>query len=697
VPEVPFSALVKAIQTPGFSPKSDAKRLRVAAVPTPFVDPNLIVADPATAFRSEIIFVGAPAAVGKSTAARYLSGTQNIPILDLSQVPVSTGSLRTLLLELGGPHKEPVDGFHDGEAPIIIDAIDEGRLRSGETGVESFLETTAELLLESRLTTNRPKIIFFGRFDSIDLAKASLELYAPSITTTSVSIDFFGREQAWKLIDAYAQSASKDNSAYSKFREPARDLIEAYFKAIAAALGHTEEELWTTEQGKAFAGYAPILEAVGTMLARLDNFQEVTNRLNQTGTHEAWQVIETVLNEIFDREKGKLCDQLKSRPDEKLPPELYDDHEQAVLLAQYVAGKQLAGSGRVQVTGPLANKYAAMVQQYVPEHPFVRQRQFSNSVLGSVVMARAISGGKFQLEDHDQLKPLSRQPFLWRSISSRLNEDKLLHGDDIGYLLNSFWSDPLTLDLMSSVISMRNLEEDDLINVRIPLLNRSTCAFFAYSPVKFYGQLKDADIDIGSKIVLVGDGERGGGATFLISNSTVICSEVEVASDRVRLHGRIWMEAEIIAAPTHLQIHKNGSEVGWGGRFAEQFPWNREQATLDAPYQKEDDDNLTPLVRECVKRFPGGITLMLASDYTSVPNDPQTKWIDRRFSEAFPTLIRVMHRHGLAETESYGGAGTAKARVRFSLKWSDFLEELEHSGKKLLPETFITEAREEVG
>ena len=75
------------------------------------------------------------------------------------------------------------------------------------------------------------------------------------------------------------------------------------------------------EQGKAFAGYAPVLAVVGSLLAQLDNFQDVTNRLKETGTKEAWGVIDTVLQEIMDREKGKLTEKLKGQVSGTLPAE----------------------------------------------------------------------------------------------------------------------------------------------------------------------------------------------------------------------------------------------------------------------------------------------------------------------------------------------------------------------------------------
>ena len=48
---------------------------------------------------------------------------------------------------------------------MIVDALDEGRLLSSETGIEQFLISTAELLRSNRTVTSRPKLIFLGRFD----------------------------------------------------------------------------------------------------------------------------------------------------------------------------------------------------------------------------------------------------------------------------------------------------------------------------------------------------------------------------------------------------------------------------------------------------------------------------------------------------------------------------------------------------
>lgn len=168
--ELEFEALVRALPKRARS-LSLGQRLRIPESPRPFVAPTLRLMQDETTdpLRAEVIFIKASAAVGKSTIANHLSSLLRIPLLDLAKVPVSTGSLKALLLDISGAGNQ-INAFHRGKLPIIVDAIDEGRLLSGERGLESFLETTGEFLNEDRKTIDCPKILFFGRYNSTEIA-----------------------------------------------------------------------------------------------------------------------------------------------------------------------------------------------------------------------------------------------------------------------------------------------------------------------------------------------------------------------------------------------------------------------------------------------------------------------------------------------------------------------------------------------
>ena len=413
--EIALNVLVNVLSRPVHFPKvGRTGRLFIAEPPRPFVAPRLDIPgkDPSV-IQKEIIFIEASAAVGKSTLARQVSATLKAPILDLAKVPVSTGSLHTLLTDLEAADKsDPVAAFHEGKIPVIIDALDEGRLLSNETGIESFLVTTAELLLSNRSVTSRPKLVFLARFESIELARQWIELTAPGITRATAKVGFFDKEGAWQLIQAYAATAAKPGSQYQQHPEPARDLIAAYFDAIENALGLAAGELWQNEQGRVFAGYAPVLAAVGSILAGVDNFTTVANNLKSYGGREAWGVIEAVLYEILSREQAKLWELLSAQCKSALPDEVYDAEEQMALLAQYVESKPLEGTGRVALPPADMGKYNDMVRTYLPHHPFIRQHEFGNAVLGSTLVARAVYHGRSISQD--RLVSLSRQ---WRQAA----------------------------------------------------------------------------------------------------------------------------------------------------------------------------------------------------------------------------------------------------------------------------------------
>ena len=395
--EIALNVLVNVLSRPTHFPKgAQTGHLFIAEPPRPFVAPRLDIPGKGPAIiQKEVIFIEASGAVGKSTLARQLSATLKAPILDLAKVPVSTGSLHKLLAELEAADKsDPVAAFHEGKIPVIVDALDEGRLLSNETAIESFFVTTGELLLSNRSVTSRPKLVFLARFESIELAQQWIELTAPEITRVTAKVGFFDKEGAWQLILAYAAMAAKPGSQFQQHPERARDLITVYFAAIENALGLAAGDLWQNEQGRVLGGFAPVLAAIGSTLAEVDDVIAVANNLKSSDGREAWGLIEAVLYDILSREQAKVREQLRVRCTSVLPREVYDVEEQMALLAQYVDSKPLDGAGRVELPPDDMEKYKDMVRTYLPHHPFIRRHEFGNAVLGSAAVERAAYQGR---------------------------------------------------------------------------------------------------------------------------------------------------------------------------------------------------------------------------------------------------------------------------------------------------------------
>ncbi len=412
MPETALSVLIDVLSRPVHVPKPDRTGpLLIAEPPTPFVAPRFETEDgDGGSLEKEIIFIEASAAAGKSTLARQLSATLKIPVLDLAKVPVAAGSLNTLLAVLeAADNSDPVAAFHEGRIPVIVDALDEGRLLSNEAGIEQFLGSSAELLQSDRRVTSRPKLVMLGRFESIELARQQFERAAPEVKHVTANVEFYDKEGARQLIHAYARAAARPGSHYLSHPDLAEDFITTFFDAIEAALGLSAGELWRDGRGKVFAGYAPLLAAVGSILAVIDDFGNVAKNLRANRGREAWGVVEAVLYEILCREQDKLRDRLSDQCESAVPNSVYDIEEQLTLLAQYIQSRPLEGAGRVRLSVSDMGKYRAMVQTYLPHHPFLRRHEFGDAVLGANAVSRAVyHGGTIS---RDRLISLSRQ---WR-------------------------------------------------------------------------------------------------------------------------------------------------------------------------------------------------------------------------------------------------------------------------------------------
>lgn len=654
-----FDDIKDAIAQPKHKPVGT--NLGVAEAPEPFVAPMFDRDFEQEGELGEIVLIRASAAVGKSTIAKALSAARRIPILDLAKVAVATGSLKGILADLRNG-SSPVDAFHKGDLPIIIDALDEGRLLSSEKGFFSFLETSAETILESRDVRNRPKLILLGRPDAVGYA--ALAFADDEITVSVLDVGYFDQSGARQLIHAYATQAASPDSTYFVHSEPVERYIAAYFDKIEDALGIERGHLWESETGRSFAGYAPVLAAIGSLLPGIENFADALNRLNAAGAVDAWSVIETVLDEIIARDQRKFIALAESGMSNPLPAEAYDKEEQLTLLLQYVQRESLTGSGRVQLSPNDLGKYESEVSRWIQEHPFLRKEDLSNDVIASFVFAAAIAADR-SVSSTDRLLALSRQPFLWRSLTGRLNRHSLIDGKYLGYILNSFWNDPLT---ENDAVSVRTL--DDGGAAVIMKCGNVVTEFSVTSPVVVHGQLRNSDFRMHHGLNLEGFGE-GVSKSFLLDN-TVIQADSSVSLDAAKLTiaNNVWLDADIAltSAPISLEFGIDAAYF-WGSAVSGKYPFNRHPSTLDKldePY----GETLERLLADCASRFGTGIKPILHADYSAPDRDRYMQWA-HAYHEEFPLLMRLIVKHGFADTKEIDASGKGKIRINFLKSMND--------------------------
>lgn len=111
-----------------------------------FVAPNLSARPDAQTAAPSVVIVSAAGAVGKTTVARELAYLRRTLLWDLAKSqPVGQSSLSgTLLSVFGASQIASIDeALRTGQVFMVVDALDEGRVKTTQAGFEAFLTDLA--------------------------------------------------------------------------------------------------------------------------------------------------------------------------------------------------------------------------------------------------------------------------------------------------------------------------------------------------------------------------------------------------------------------------------------------------------------------------------------------------------------------------------------------------------------------------
>ena len=653
------------------------KDLEVSEFPRPFEPPPLLVEE-GVAPKAEVLFVGGSAAMGKSTCARALSNQTGAPLLDLARVAVGADSLRGLLQSAYGT--SALDLFHRGELPVIVDAVDEGRLHSGPAGLADFFRTSGQLLGENRMVGESVKLVVFGRPDAVRWAAQELKSACAGVKSGRLRVDFFEKHGAERMVELYADHYASEGSAYKQHRARALGVREAYFAALGNALGVEEADLWSREEVRAFAGYAPVLAAVGTALARIDNFQRVENRLRSVGgAREAWSVLEEVLVEVLDREREKLVAALNERIG-WVPEGAYDRSEQLRLLGSLLSGKPVVAK-RLGVSAEKEVVYQEVVRARLPEHAFLREGKPANVVFASYILAEAVGRGDTLAGEAEELiGEVSREPFLWRCLESRLGGNDLIDGACLGYVLNSLWNEPVEGESGEGRVGVEVVEEGGC-RVVVEAGRGARVEFRATLPLVLFEQARHFALEAGKgEVKIVGRRGKTGTAWFRLGESVVLeCRSLDVEADVVQVTGWVELGAQEIQQRREVRLLKEReARLVLRGAVGNVYPWSQQGEAGER--EAERGGRLGRLVELCWGRIKTAPSHLYEN--WGVPDGPLS-WIKRQgFEEMFVEIIRAAAEMGLVEIRRKEVSGPlAMLVVSVGGLWRDMLAALEGRGE----------------
>ena len=679
-----LEALLSVITDAHLSPE-DTTSIAVSPPPRPYVPPTFhFPENQATEhLTSDVIFVQAPAAVGKSTTAKYISSRTKAPLLNLAQIAVGQDSFHGILARSFPAASDPVSLFHQGNLPIVVDALDEGLIFSRDRAFENFLISTGRFLSEGSPAC-RPKVLFFGRPGSADLSKLGLTLEPDApYSVCLIELDYFDQPAALQLIDASAQeeidrleSIGKLTATAARSRkhrlagQPMTQLKSAYFSAIESALGIDPGALWDNDVGRAFSGYAPVLSTLGALIADADNPLLITNQLSTkaSGSYDAWEVISTVLQDVLSREQAKVQEILGADMHGSVPPNAYDATEQLTYLSQLLHKQPISATGTVTFsTNAQLDLYVRTVRQNLGDHPFMRDGDMANVVLGSAIIAHAISRGAPHENLPDSVRSVSRQPFLWRHMRKRFAEEEvLLDGSNLGYLLTSYWNDPVVAD---RPVTIHESEDIELIVVALDTVS-DTVEFRVVPPLTIYGVMRHCYLNCPSATVLIEGGAltKGDSSTFSFSTeSTLVCREARFRCDSIKVRGKLRMVADSVDVVSSREVDvfvDDGAEISLSAAFRRYHFWNN--VVVNWVEHGTDDAEQIGQIVGVLKSTPNR-TVVLLNDY-GFPEDEVDRGMRRCFrsSNDARVFFKLLVEHGLAErTRFQSSGGDAKFRIIF--------------------------------
>jgi hypothetical protein len=307
-----------------------------------------------------VLLISAPGAVGKTTLAKQIAAETGAVYIDLAAAdPVGGNTIS------GGLAKSGLyDSWRAEKTTLLIDGLDEARLRVTQEAFEAFLVDLADLTRGRRIPA-----ALFGRTGAIQDSWIPLQEQAANFAI--LEIGFYDPTQSREF--------AKANLAGRAGESAHRDV---QIKAVELLLSRLREEAAT--DGDRFSGYAPVLQAVVERVVAEDN---PAGLIAQIEKGERPVTLQTVVAAILDRERSKLT--TLPLHESSAIKRLYSPEEQLSRLVARVYG--LEPPSPPKLSSEDAQLYTDALETWLPEHPFLDGGQSpSSAVFEAVITAEAL-------------------------------------------------------------------------------------------------------------------------------------------------------------------------------------------------------------------------------------------------------------------------------------------------------------------
>lgn len=531
---------------------------------------------------SRLILVSTPGAVGKTTLSQEIAFHTNAVYVDLAKAdPVGGNSISGGLAKAG-----LFSAFQSGEVAILIDGLDEARLKVTQASFDAFLKDVDAI---ARMGTK--PIAIFGRTGAI--GDAWLGFSSLGSPNSVVEIGYYDRDAAIEFAVARMRHLTDDMS-----HDAVR--VEAITRLVDALISQTESD------GDRFAGYAPVLAAVAERVARATNPAGLVAQIAQ-GDQPI--TLTTVLASILDREQQKL-DQL-DLSDSTLKRTLYSLDEQMHRLAAQVY--RASPPPVSDMTNSDAQLYGEALQTWVPEHPFLDgNNNPSNSVFDAAISAWSLKSK--ELEDlaltQEISKGIAANPFLSEFYVGDSSNHLFIPPSHIGVIYASIRARLAVGDTAN--LTIEGIEADDEtalraeVEISLQRLGTEKPRLFSFQSdqtgvIELGCYVEDVSIDTPYATVAVGPGPEG----LLVGPVSLSCDSLRLSVSRLIVEGynktdnSVYLQAKsvdstsISAPPT---IRGDGTlSVAWLSN--KNHPWTNFAVTPTISDNPKIDEGLRRLTK----------------------------------------------------------------------------------------------------
>ena len=531
---------------------------------------------------SPIILVSAPGAVGKSTLARQIAYETGSIYLDLATAdPVGANTLS------GGLARSNLYiPWTSGDVAILLDGLDEARLRVTQEAFESFLSDVAHLSVGRAVPT-----VLLGRTGAIQEAWLILTVNENTDNVSVFEIGYYSAEESVEFAAATLRVAKPDSPHHTVERR----CLELLLREIRNQ---------TDSDGDRFAGYAPVLQAVAKRVEQEGNPSALVSQIEGGGQPVT---LNTVATAILEREQGKLSNVPFEDPE--LGKSLYSPTEQLDRLVARVYNLPPPALPEMSVAD--TQTYSNLLDTWVDEHPFLEasRNSPSSAVFDALISTQALrsplsaaSALQRELRRGASVNPFLSEFYFSKGFSSIPLEhigvvyaslrSRLSLGDTASLTVAGSEDDDEEAALQAEVeITYSRSGSDDPRNLRL--------ATEQVGKLYLGSHLEDVDVFLPDTRVEIGPGSEA----VLVAPVNIQCKDLSIITDKVIVEKpsdqevAVFLEADLFSGTqiASLPVIRGNVELGvcWPGATA--YPWSNFSVEPTIP---ED-----PRLDEALRRF----------------------------------------------------------------------------------------------